>query len=80
MNNQEKLKSHKKMYSWIKEKGMNGCTFYDEDDSDWVVIENRYPELMTLVEDLISDLEKIIYIGEINELRTRDIDPDFIDY
>ena len=67
MNSKEKLESHKRMYSWIKEKAKKN-KYFDEDDriSDWETLENLYPELLNLVEDyeslvemLLKDIEKL---------------------
>lgn len=60
MNNLEQLESHHRMYSWLEEQIEKNYTFDDEDDSDWQVLENRYPELLTFVESLISHVKSLV--------------------
>ena len=62
MNNEERLKSHFRMYSWIKEQASKnkGLCWVSEDDTnqtDWEIIENVYPEIVTFIEDLLSNLK-----------------------
>lgn len=61
MNNRERLESHKRMYSWIEEKTKKNC-YLDEDykRNDWEILTDLYPELLTLVEDLISNVETLV--------------------
>lgn len=61
MNNKEKLESYKRMYSWLEEQA-NKNKYFDEDGkiSDWETLTDLYPELLTLVEDLLSNLESYV--------------------
>jgi len=59
MNNKERLASHYKMYSWLKELcSIKPCYLGEEDKNDWEILENRYPELLCFIEDLLSHLEE----------------------
>ena len=60
MNNKERLASHYRMYEWLKEQAKkNNYPGDNEDSNDWDILENRYPELLTFIEDLISDVEEL---------------------
>lgn len=59
MNNQERLASHKRMYSWIEEEAKKNRWISEDDRTDWIILEGCYPELLMLVEDLIRDLELV---------------------
>lgn len=61
MNNKERLESHKRIYSWLEEQAEKN-KYFDEEDriSDWETLTDLYPELLTLVEDLISHLESYV--------------------
>jgi hypothetical protein len=65
MNDKELLESYKRMYLWIQEKAKEN-KYFDEEDivSDLETLENMYPELLVLVEDLISSLESVVNKNE----------------
>ena len=68
MNDKEKLESHKRMYLWIQEQAKKNKYFDEEDKiSDLETLENIYPELLVLVENLISDLDRIVNKKEIEK-------------
>lgn len=67
MNNQERLESHKRMYSWVKEQAKKNRWLSEDDRNDWYILEGYYPDLLTLVEDLISDMNKVIQETLIHE-------------
>jgi hypothetical protein len=76
MNNTEILASHKRMYSWIKERAENN-KHLDEDykRNDWEILTDTYPELLTFLEDLIFNVEKLVnreqeLLEEIKKLKT----------
>ena len=72
MNDKEKLESHKRMYLWIQEQAKENKYFDEEDKiSDLETLENMYPELLVLVEDLISDLDRIVNKKEIDKEKSR---------
>jgi len=61
MSNKERLASHYRMFSWIIDQGLKKHSWLgEEDETDWVIIENRYPELITFIEDLLSHLEDYV--------------------
>lgn len=65
MDYKEKLKSHKRMYLWIQEQVKKNKYFDNEDKiSDLETLEDMYPQLLNLVENLINDLEKAINKNE----------------
>lgn len=61
MNNKERLESHHRMYSWIKEQAKKN-KYLDEDyeRDDWEILNDTYPELLTFVENLLSNLESYV--------------------
>ena len=72
MNDKEKLESHKRMYLWIQEQAKEHKYFDEEDKiSDLETLENIYPELLILVEDLISDLDRVVNKKEIDKEKSK---------
>lgn len=73
MNNKEKLESHHRLYSWIKELSYKDSYLEENGQTSWETFANRYPEIVTLVESLLANLELLnIEEGNILYINYRD--------